>query len=244
MLNKFDSEKGVVLVGSSSEIGLEIIDNLSIEPRARLFLIGRNSLNGNYPKGFQNRTEEILCDLESIESVNEVLRRVASLDNFDLVILAAGYLPKELNDSDLLEVQKTQRVNGESVILLLSAFANRMTNLGGGKLLLVSSVASIRPRIRNFTYGASKAASDFFALGLANKYKGTNIKIKILRPGFVFTKMTKGFEPAPFAVEKSQVAKIAVRAIRGKAVVTYAPTHLKLVMNILRVIPRKVFNSL
>jgi decaprenylphospho-beta-D-erythro-pentofuranosid-2-ulose 2-reductase len=244
MLNKFDSEKGVVLIGGSSEIGLEILNNLRVEPGARLVLISRNSLSGNYPKGFQNRTEEILCDLESIESVNEILNRVEILDDFDLVILATGYLPRELNESDLLEVQKTQRINGESVILLMSAFANRMTKLGGGKLLLISSVASIRPRIRNFTYGASKAAADFFALGLANKYRGTNTKIRILRPGFVFTKMTKGFDPAPFAVEKSQVARIAVKAIRGKAVVTYAPVILKLVMNVLRFIPRRIFNSL
>jgi len=188
--------------------------------------------------------KKIEIELESSESLNDVIFQIESLPEFDLVILAAGYLPNELQDENLVEVRRALRINGESIILLLSAFAKRLSHLGGGKVLLISSVAATRPRIRNFTYGASKSAADFFAIGLASRYRSTGVDIKIIRPGFVFTKMTTDFKPAPFAITVEEVSRLAIKTLRGKRNVTYAPQFLKLVMNILRILPRRIFNRL
>jgi decaprenylphospho-beta-D-erythro-pentofuranosid-2-ulose 2-reductase len=244
MLKRNDSKKGVVLVGSSSDIGLEILKSLRIAKDTKLITIGRHTSTQEKLLWPYGEHEELFCDLESRESVDEILSKIRDLSEFDLVIFAVGYLPQELSDIDFLDVRKTLRINSEGVILLLSAFANRLTQFGGGKMLLLSSVAASRPRIRNFTYGASKAAADFFAIGLASKYKADGVDIKVLRPGFVFSKMTKGFKPAPFAISIQDVSKIAVAVLRSNRKVAYAPSFLKLLINLLKILPRRLFDSL
>jgi short-subunit dehydrogenase len=244
MLKRKDAIKGVILVGSSSDIGLEILKNLRLATNTKLVTIGRHTSthsNFSWPHG---EHEELFCDLESQESVNKTLRTISNLKEFDLVIVAAGYLPREFGDVDPLDVQRTLRINSEGVILLLSAFANRLAQLGGGKMLLISSVAASRPRIKNFTYGASKTAADFFAIGLASKYKPHRVDVKVLRPGFVFTKMTNNFKPAPFAISTQTVAKIAIKVLRSKKRVAYAPLFLKILINFLKLLPRRFFDAI
>lgn len=244
MLKHFDVEQGLVLLGGTSDIGLEILKKMKVAPGCPLYLFSRQtlvSLNLVWPHG---EVFHIECDLESPESFRSALNRINSFPIFDVAIIAVGYLPNESNEYDLADVQKTLRINGESVILFLSVLTGKLSEFGGGKILLISSVAAIRPRIRNFTYGASKSMADFFAIGLSSKYKNQGVQIRVLRPGFVFTKMTKSFSPAPFAISVGHVAQIALKALRSNKTVAYAPSILKLVMNILRISPRKIFDML
>ena len=244
MLTVSDVKKGIVLLGSTSEIGLEIVKQLRPIPGCPLYIVGRNfpvTLDLMWPHG---EIVVIDCDLESSPSVTSAIRKINAVPPFDIAIIAAGYLPNEFNDEDLSDIQKTLRINGESVVLFLSAFAKRLSDHGGGQILLVSSVAAVRPRIRNFTYGASKSVSDFFAIGLASKYRTKGVQVKVIRPGYVFTKMTKNFKPAPFAINTNLVAKIALDTLRGKKGVAYAPSILKLVLNVARVLPRRIFDLL
>ena len=109
------------------------------------------------------------------------------------MILAAGYLPDENSEFILKNIIKSSTINTISPALFLVAVAKKMMRSGSGDILVVSSVASIRPRIRNFTYGSSKAAIDFFSIGLANKLLKAGVFVCILIPGYVHTKMTANF---------------------------------------------------
>ena len=153
-------------------------------------------------------------------------------------------MPEENSEFDLPSLGETLRVNSISSIICLSGFAKIMYENKGGKILVCSSVASVRPRLRNFSYGASKSALDFYAIGLQNRLSKSNLTISILRPGYVFTKMTKNFKPAPFSISLETLAKICVdRLLKNKKII-YAPWKLKIVMNLLRVVPRFIFNKL
>jgi decaprenylphospho-beta-D-erythro-pentofuranosid-2-ulose 2-reductase len=113
-----------------------------------------------------------------------------------------------------------------------------------GQILLISSVAGIRPRRRNFVYGVSKFGVDFIAQGLQKGSLENNVFITILRPGFVHTKMTSGLPAAPFATSRDIVAKIASKGLLRKKRIVYAPRILVLVMFILRLLPERIFRIL
>ena len=51
-----------------------------------------------------------------------------------------------------------------------------------------------RARRANFVYGSSKAGMDTFFQGLGDSLVGSGVKVMIVRPGFVDTKMTKGLD--------------------------------------------------
>ena len=95
----------------------------------------------------------------------------------------------------------------------LLAFAARMRARGRGTIVVLSSVAAVRPRKVNFVYGATKAGLDAFARGLADSLHGTGVRVLLVRPGFVTGRMTAGMTPAPLASTPEQVG----RGYRGRA---------------------------
>jgi decaprenylphospho-beta-D-erythro-pentofuranosid-2-ulose 2-reductase len=116
-----------------------------------------------------------------------------------------------------------------------------MTTQSHGQILILSSAAGLRARNFNFVYGASKAGLDFFAQGLQKISIKNNVFITILRAGFVHTKMTHGLTPMPFATYPNIVAKIASNALKVKKDLVYAPTMLRYIVLILKLIPERLF---
>ncbi len=234
----------VVLVGSTSDIGLAIIGNLALNENSTIHLVGRDLPIESKFLGRNAKIKFYKCDFSDSNAVNKFLENLTLFHKLDLVILAAGVLPQENTEYDLTIIENTLQVNTVSSILFLSSFANKMNLEGGGRILVCSSVASIRPRLRNFSYGASKSGLDFFAVGLQNKLKGSKVVIQILRPGFVFTKMTSEFNPAPFAISLEKLAHVAAKGVRQGKSVIYAPHQLKILMNLVRIVPRRLFDKL
>ena len=64
---------------------------------------------------------------------------------------------------------------------------------------MLSSVAAERPRRANAVYGASKAGLDALAQGLGDELHEQGVRILVVRPGFVHTRMTRGLAPAPLS---------------------------------------------
>ena len=56
--------------------------------------------------------------------------------------------------------------------------------------------------------------------------------------------MTRNFVPAPFSITKEQVARITVEGFTSQKIIIYAPKKLKILMSILRIIPRSIFDKL
>jgi decaprenylphospho-beta-D-erythro-pentofuranosid-2-ulose 2-reductase len=163
------------------------------------------------------------------------------LNDIDLAIVAAGYLPPENMELDPALVRKSMMVNSVGVVTVLSALANRMHIQNRGHILHISTVAVIRPRLRNFNYGASKSSADFFAMGLSSKYRTTGLKVSVLRPGYVHTKMTNNFSPAPFATNTKLVARNAIQGVIKDRIVIYAPGFLRIFFLFLKILPNFIF---
>ncbi len=71
-----------------------------------------------------------------------------------------------------------------------------------------------------------------------------DLRVVCVKPGFVKTSMTSGLKPPPFAGEPDAVAADIVRAIdRGQPVV-YTPRIWRLVMLVIRLLPRAVMRRI
>jgi decaprenylphospho-beta-D-erythro-pentofuranosid-2-ulose 2-reductase len=232
------------LFGASSEIGQAILRELPLAPSAKLTLIGRSPDYDNSRYSAFENVQHFQDDLQDLGTNNRLSAFVATLDGLDLVIVASAVLPQEDNDLDFQSVQSTMLTNISGITAVLSITARQLLKRKDSQLLYISSVAAIRPRVRNFTYGASKRGADFFALGLGFKYRAQSLYVTVLRPGFVFTKMSANFPAAPFATTPSKVAKIAASALAKRNSVVYAPRTLKYIMNLAAITPRFIFNRI
>jgi decaprenylphospho-beta-D-erythro-pentofuranosid-2-ulose 2-reductase len=244
MLVRKKTFKHVVLVGSTSDIGLAILQNLTFASDAKILLVGKMA-----PEqfDFQNKLVKVnffKCDLESLDDLQNFTSEISEIEDIDLAIVASGYLPPEHEDLNLTLVRKTMMINTVGVICALSVLAHRMHGQRKGQILLISTVAAMLPRLRNFTYGASKSGADFFARGLSNKYRKTDLRVTVLRPGYVYTKMTQNFKPAPFALTKQELSKIVATNISTRKTIMYAPKKLRVIMHIIKNLPRAVSDEL
>ena len=109
-------------------------------------------------------------------------------------------------------------------------------------IVVLSSVAGVRPRRSNYVYGASKAGLDAFARGLREGLRPTGVKVVVVRPGFVRTKMTTGLAPAPFATDPGTVASaIVAAAARGRSGVVWVPRLLGPLFGFFRLLPGPIW---
>jgi decaprenylphospho-beta-D-erythro-pentofuranosid-2-ulose 2-reductase len=165
--------------------------------------------------------------------------------DFDLVLVAFGLLGDQAeSERDGEAAARVARVNYLGAVSVGVPIARRMRAQGHGVIVALSSVAGERARRSNFVYGSSKAGMDAFFQGLGDSLMGSGVHVMVVRPGFVYTKMTDGHEPAPLATTPDEVAIAIVRGLARRTDTVWVPPTLRYVMAVLRHVPRPVFRKL
>jgi decaprenylphospho-beta-D-ribofuranose 2-oxidase len=243
--------KRVLLLGGTSDIGLAIVRQLINDGPVRPYLIGRDrerlrdSLDALERAGALSGEIDVL-DTDDVESHEPTIARAFErFGGFDLVVVAVGVLgAQEGLDAERDQVLEVMRVNFLGAGSLLVESLRRLRAEGSGTLVALSSVGAERARASNAVYGAAKAGFDALAQGLADATAGTGVRVLVVRPGFVTTKMTAGLEPAPMATTAEAVAEATVAGLEGNAHTVWVPGRLRLVFAVLRHLPRSVFRRL
>jgi decaprenylphospho-beta-D-erythro-pentofuranosid-2-ulose 2-reductase len=245
MRDAVGSVQSVLLLGGTSDIGLDVVRALVADRARTVVLAARDAARAEQATaGLPANVEVVELDAARTETHEPILRDVFSRPGgIDLALVAAGALCRP-GDEQLLDAASLQLVNGAGAVSLMAHTAREMRRQGRGTIVLLSSVAADRPRASNFAYGASKAAADAFARGLQDALHGSGVEVMIVRPGFVRTKMTAGREPAPGAVDASAVTHAIVEGLRARKSVVYVPGLLRWVMLVLRLLPRPLFRRL
>jgi decaprenylphospho-beta-D-erythro-pentofuranosid-2-ulose 2-reductase len=227
----------LLLIGGTSEIGLAIARRLAPE---RLFLLGRD----------QDRLSAAAATLGNgartgLLGNGAIGRAFADAGGFDVVVLAVGVLGGQAGlDADPAEADEVMRVNFVDSGSLLLESLRQLRAQRSGTLVVLSSVAAERARASNAVYGAAKAGLDALAQGLADATAGHGVRVLVVRPGFVKTRMTAGLAPPPFATTPEAVADATAKALRGRAQTIWVPARLRIVFAVLRHLPRQVYRRL
>jgi decaprenylphospho-beta-D-erythro-pentofuranosid-2-ulose 2-reductase len=245
------SGRRVIVLGGSSEIAGAIVEELARRAPRELALLGRDLA------ALEERAEQFRAagcpkvltlelDALDLERHGEVLARaLEELGGADLVLLAVGELGERggLPD-DLAAAVRVLQVNGTGAGSLLLHSARALRERGGGTVVVLSSVAAERPRRGNAVYGAAKAGLDSLAQALADDLHDEGVRVMVVRPGFVHTRMTRGLAPAPLATTPAAVASATVAGLDGGAQTVWAPRALRLLMLVMRMIPRPLFRRI
>jgi decaprenylphospho-beta-D-erythro-pentofuranosid-2-ulose 2-reductase len=243
--------KRVLLLGGSSEIGLAIVWRLALDGPVRALLLGRDherlaSASATLERGGSVAAEVDLIDAEDLAGHPDALERAFErMGGFDVVVLAIGVLGAQAGlDAARDEASEVMGVNfvGSGSLLLESLRCLRRQ--GSGTLVVLSTVAAERPRASNAIYGAAKAGLDALAQGLGDATAGTGVRVLVVRPGFVRSRMTAGLDPPPMSTTPDAVADATVRALAGRAHTIWVPGRLRLVFAVLRHLPRGLFRRL
>lgn len=244
-LDSLGRPRTVLLLGATSDIGRAIVTRMVEDGTRRIILAGRDpgasdaSISGA-------TTEQLYFDATDTASHPKFFEEVFSdHPGIDVVVVAFGVMhdQADVETSPELGVEMAH-VNYAGAASTLLHSAGRLRAGGGGRLVVLSSVAGVTPRRSNFMYGSSKAGIDFMARGLASSLETSDVDVLIVRPGFVHTSMTEGMKPRPFSVSADTVADAVVDALARQARVIWVPSILKWVMLVLRLLPSRVVDRL
>jgi decaprenylphospho-beta-D-erythro-pentofuranosid-2-ulose 2-reductase len=241
----------VLVLGGTSEIARAIVLELAARGgAANVVLAGRDrdglQLTAQLIRDRGGQVETLALEALDPAGHGAVLAQAfEQLGGVDLVILAVGILgerggiPADVGGAvEVLDVN----VVGAGSLLLHSARALR--EQGHGSLVVLSSVAAERARASNAVYCASKAGLDALAQGLADALAGSQVRVLVVRPGFVTTRMTRGLPIPPLSSDPQSVARATVGGLERGATVVWVPGVLRWVMALLRLLPRPLFRRL
>jgi decaprenylphospho-beta-D-erythro-pentofuranosid-2-ulose 2-reductase len=242
----------VVVLGGSSEIAQAIVAEMSRDGACATCLVGRDGAALAAAADRLRRagvaevhTQAGLDALDTDSHRGALAAAVQPLGGVDVILVAVGVLGERggLPD-DIAAAVGVLEVNVVGCGSLLMESARLLRRRGGGTIVVLSSLAAERPRRSNVVYGASKAALDDLSQGLADALRPAGVRIMVVRPGFVHTRMTAGLTAAPLACSPEVVAKAVVRGLDGGAQTVWAPGSLRWVALIMRLMPRALFRRL
>ena len=239
----------LLLVGGTSEIAVGIAETLARQQSVRVVLAARPSARRHE---VQVKLTALGCVVEVVDfEATDLAQSVPLLDavfsrmQVDVAVVAQGVLPDQDSlEADPLTAVEMCTVNFTSVVVVGLVLAHRMRAQGHGVIVVLSSVAGIRPRAANFLYGSTKAGLDACFTGLREQLRGTGVRVLVVRPGHVYTRMTTGLPAAPFAVPPAKVAEAVVARLSTGNGRVWVPAVLGPVMTVLRVLPAPLFRRL
>jgi decaprenylphospho-beta-D-erythro-pentofuranosid-2-ulose 2-reductase len=240
----------VLLIGGTSEIGLAILRRLAADGPVRPYLLGRDldhleSALASLQAAGTEPGDVAVLDAEDLDSHEPAITTAFERGGpFDAVVLAVGVLGAQNGlDSDRDEALRVMRVNFVGCGSLLLASMRALRAADGGTVVVLSSVVAERPRSGNAIYGAAKTGLDALSQGLADA-AGGDVRVLVVRPGFVRTRMTVGLPAAPFATSPEAVAEATASGLASNAHTVWVPGTLRYVFFVLRHLPRPLYRRL
>jgi decaprenylphospho-beta-D-erythro-pentofuranosid-2-ulose 2-reductase len=249
VIDAVGNPQSLLLLGGTSDIALAVADRYARARPLRIVIAARPSERRDEAVRRLERAGATVSttDFEAKEfsSHPAMLDKVFADGDIDLTVVAFGLLgdAEEVWQNHDKAVELAE-VNYTAAVSVGVALAERLRRQGHGSVVALSSVAGERVRRANFLYGSTKAGMDGFYLGLGEALGPHGIKVTVVRPGFVHTKMTEGMKSAPLSSTPEQVAAVIVDGVRKGKELVWAPAPLRVLMSVLRHIPRSVFRRL
>jgi len=139
------------------------------------------------------------AEMASVASIDEMLGRLdreliarTGSANFDILVNNAGVAPPgtiEQTTEDMFD--EVIAVNLKGPFFLTQRAIPRLRD--GGRVINISSTASLRGRPALAIYGPSKAAVNLFTLAMANHLGSRGITVNAIAPGVVDTDINAGY---------------------------------------------------
>ena len=251
MINAVGDPQRILLLGGTSEIGLAIVEEYLRHAGASVVLAAL-PVDPELPQATARLEAAGARSVRVVDfDAQDTAAHPAALDaawadgDVDVAIVAFGVLgdQEELWQDQPKAVAACQ-INFTGAVSVGVLLGGRMRAQGFGQIIAMSSAAGMKVRRSNFVYGATKAGLDGFYTNLGQALAPYGVRVLVIRPGQVRTRMSAGVKEAPLTVDPSDVGRLAYDSARKGREVVWAPPAFELVMTGLRHIPAPIFRRL
>jgi short-subunit dehydrogenase/FAD/FMN-containing dehydrogenase len=249
MVSLVPGRRTVAIFGATSGIAMAVA-RLCAQAGDLLVLVGRDKaalsalaadLSVRGAAGVAVQT----ADFAQLAALPDIVRTAwERFDGIDVSLVAYAVQPNQpAAEQDSAEAEAALIVNFVSPAILLGELARRGKARGSGTIAAITSVAGDRGRKSNYIYGASKGGLHRLLEGMRHSLHAAGVNVVDIRPGFVVTKLTAHLDRrGPLWATPDRVAKDIFNAIASGRPVLYTPWFWRMIMVVVRGLPRAVFH--
>ena len=239
--------KNIIITGASSGIGAALALQYA-KPNKVLGLIANSdatlTIIANQCKALGATVKSQVIDVRNGEALANWIAEFDQHHPIDLIIANAGVtsgLGLNAEAESREAIQHVIDVNLYGVINTVYPVIEPMRMRKQGHIVLVSSLAAYRGLPITPAYCASKAAVKSYGEALRGWLRADNIKVSVICPGFVDSKMSQKFTGGkPFLLTPDQAASIIIKGIRTNKAITAFPFPLNFGTWLLSIIPNRL----
>ncbi|MGV2433109.1 MAG UNVERIFIED_CONTAM: SDR family NAD(P)-dependent oxidoreductase [Rickettsiaceae bacterium] len=209
--------KKIWLIGASEGIGRALAIELS-QKGYFLYLSARNREKLEMlEKELGNNAIPIPLDVSDIKSIQQAYEQIKKDGGIDTLIYgAAVYKPMSATNIDIEICEQMVDINLTGAIRVLSYIIPDFIRNKNGHIALIGSVASYIGLPNSFGYGCTKAGLLHLAENLKCDLEDSNIKVQIINPGFVQTRLTNMNDfYMPFIISPETAANYIVNILHS-----------------------------
>jgi NADP-dependent 3-hydroxy acid dehydrogenase YdfG len=147
----------------------------------------------------------VTCDVSNSDDVKRAAAQVGSIDG--VVYLAGVYWPQASQDWEAGEVAAMLDINLTGAARVLGEIVPEMVKRDAGHIVITGSLSGFRGLPGAIGYGASKAGIMYLAESMYADLRKTGVKVQLINPGFIKTRLTEKNEFAmPFIMDADAAA--------------------------------------
>ena len=240
----------ILITGASSGLGAELARQYAT-PENTLILLARreDKLFALRSELFEKckSIEIIVADVTEFKNLQEKIKKIGTID---MVILNAGIsIGHSLEITPFNDFKRLYDVNLLANHAILEVLLPKFIEQKSGKIVFISSLASLISMPSAKAYSSSKRALNAYAESLRYKYKIDGIKVINILPGFIKSELTdKNDFNMPFLLSTEDgVFKIKTAIEKNKRFYAF-PLRFYLIIKTLNLLPQflrdKIVNSL
>lgn len=194
------------IVGASEGLGRAVAERLAAMG-ARLVLSARTTERlDELAAALPRRADVVAMDVSDSASVKAAFEEVGEIDG--VVFLAGVYWPMAAQDWDAEKVEAMCDVNFTGAARVLGQVVPYFVGKDAGHIVMTGSLSGFRGLPGAVGYCASKAGVMSLAESLHADLRNTGVKVQLVNPGFVRTRLTdKNDFDMPFIKEPDAAAR-------------------------------------
>ena len=226
------------IIGASEGLGRELsiqLSNLGV----KLIISARNETRLNKLSSL-TKAKVLALDVLDIDAIKQASKSVGVIDG--IIYVAGDYTPLNSTTWNVEEVDKMIAVNFTGAAKVLGFIVPKFLKQNNGHIVMIGSLSGFRGLPNAIGYGASKAAMMHLAENIkADLYK-TPIKIQLINPGFIKTRLTeKNNFKMPFIMSVEDAAKRVIIAMNSNRFQTNFPLIFSLLFRASNLLPAFIY---
>lgn len=239
----------ILITGASSGIGAELARLYATKDNELILLARREEklyeLRNELFESAKN-IDILICDVTEFSKLQKKIKEIGSVD---IVILNAGIsIGHSLEITPFNDFKKLFDVNLFANHAILEILLPHFKAQKSGKIVFISSLASLIAMPSSKAYSSSKRALNAYAESIRYKYKKDGIKVVNILPGFIQSEMTDKNEfKMPFLLSNKDGVKRIYNAIEKEKRFYAFPLRFYLIIKFINLFPQflrdKIVNS-